>query len=78
MERKKRKRNRASHSLLPVDAYICERGIHEQGIIAFPEDGQRMSYRRRCGAIMLKNSLEVMILVFFQKAGKWRWFPVIR
>jgi hypothetical protein len=30
------------------------------------------------GAMMLRNSLEVMILVFFQKAGKWRWFPVIK
>ena len=25
---------------------------------------------------MLRNSLDVMILVFFQKVGKWRWFPV--
>jgi hypothetical protein len=32
----------------------------------------------RCGASTLRNSLEVMILVFFQNFGKWRWLPVTR
>jgi hypothetical protein len=35
-------------------------------------------YRRRCGAMTLRNSLEVMILVFFQNFGKWRWLSVTR
>ena len=34
------------------------------------------SYRRRCGAMTLRNSLELMILVFFQNFGKCCWLPV--
>jgi hypothetical protein len=26
----------------------------------------------------LRNSLEVIILVFFQNFGKWRWLPVTK
>lgn len=32
----------------------------------------------RWGATTLRNSREVMILVFFQNLGKWRWLPVTR
>jgi probable HAF family extracellular repeat protein len=32
----------------------------------------------RCGAMTLRNSVELMILVFFQNLGKWRWLPVTR
>jgi hypothetical protein len=35
-------------------------------------------HRRRCGATTLRNSLEVIILVFFQNLGKWRWLPVTK
>src|SRR5579864_5826393 len=28
-----------------------------------------------CGAMTLRNSLELMILVFFQNLRKWRWLP---
>lgn len=40
--------------------------------------GHTMSHPRRCGAITPRNSLELMILVLFQKLGKWRWLPVIK
>ena len=35
-------------------------------------------YAIKCGAVRLMNSRDVMILVFFQNAGKCFWFPVIR
>jgi hypothetical protein len=34
--------------------------------------------RIRCGAITFRNSLELMIFVFFQNFGKCRWFLVTR
>ena len=32
----------------------------------------------KCGATIPISSREVMILVFFQNLGKWRWLPVTR
>ena len=36
------------------------------------------TYARRCGVIRLRNSRDVMTLVFFQNLGKCRVFPVTR
>jgi hypothetical protein len=39
---------------------------------------ERGSQSMRWGAMRLRNSVELMILVFFQNFGKWRWLPVTR
>jgi hypothetical protein len=41
-----------------------------------PKPTSTPAQRIRWGAITLRNSLELMILVFFQNLGKCRWFPV--
>jgi hypothetical protein len=37
-----------------------------------------VSNPRRCGAITLRNSAELMTLMLFQNLGKYRWLPVIK
>jgi hypothetical protein len=47
---------------------LCYGKPESRGSGKAPVSSQRM----RWGAMTLKNSLEVMILVFFQNLGKWR------
>jgi hypothetical protein len=43
-----------------------------------PRADTRCLTQEECGATTLRNSLELIILVLFQKLGKWRWLPVIK
>jgi hypothetical protein len=49
-----------------------------RGLVGSGNQPRPLTQPIRWGAITLRNSLELMILVFFQNLGKCRWFPVTR